>query len=236
MATRPRPGVLALVQLLLGGLFASVAPAEGVALWLRVRGHEAAGLLSPPAIAFDGPALVSAIALGLASLLALVRGQERHPAPRLLAMLAILVVFTKLFVLPTTELPFDAPPANRIAQGAAVKLASTVSSALVGAEGPLPVELAAYQPALDELGPAPFVQRGERVGAYSLRLREGCTAPEPPPADARPGTLLLCFQEGRRAGWLTVQAVEGFAGPPGPARDEGGALFHVRVAAPDGSG
>ncbi len=215
-----------------------VAPAEGVALWWRVRSLEAVVLLVPPPIWFDGPALAVALALALVSLVALLRGRSRHPAPRLLAMLAMLVVFAKLFLLPDVALPFHAPPGETFARDGTEQLAEALDAALAAAPAPLSTEIAAYGPALELLGALPFLHKGAPVGGFRLELRQGCTGPAAPAEGAAPGTILLCATVDGRGGWLTVQGVDERLGRPSPLRDEGGSLWSLalRGGGPAGKG
>lgn len=226
---RARPAGLAWGQLVVGGLFALVSPGEGVALWWRTRGLEAVTLLAPPPIWFDGPVFALGVALALTSVVVLLRGRALHPAPRLLAMLAVLVVFAKLLFVPDPHLPYGAPAADAYARQATERLATGLQAALAAEPHELPLEAEGYAGSLEALGGMPVIFRGVPVGGFRADVRQGCEGPQAPAEEAAPGTIVLCLGADRRSGWLSVQGLDERAGRPAALRDEGGSLWSVAL-------
>lgn len=69
---------------------------------------------------------------------------------------------------------------------------------------------------LEDLGPVPFFEKGERVPRWSVDVRTGCSGPAAEAEGKGPGTLVYCVAGDRKRAWVTLVGVapgESFGAP-----------------------
>lgn len=71
----------------------------------------------------------------------------------------------------------------------------------------VPSDAEALRPLVEQLGPAPYLVRGQPVGAFALEVRQGCTGPVVEAPEARPGTLFYCVAGDRHTAWVTAMGL-----------------------------
>lgn len=166
---------------------------------LRARDAEVAGFLQPPS-AFV-PALVllvTAAAAGTAAWGLLRRRGDDFKGYRVLPIVLVAALLVDLVrsesaqYLGSAELTLSALQDFR---SMAAELAT---------EKDVPADPAVLGRLVEKLGPAPYLVRGQPVGAFTLQVREGCTGPVQEASGARPGTLLYCVAPERREAWISV--------------------------------
>ncbi len=229
MAEPRPPSAATALGVAAGALLALWTPVEGLVVWLRTRGAEAAALVHPPVVAFDLPAAVAGVGLLGWAAVALVRRVPGSPAYRLVPMAGVVVVFAKLFVLPDVTPPPWVPDPAAIVVEAAQRIAGAGLDAAEAGDGTLPEDPAALAHALEGLGRPLYVFRGEPVTAYRIDVRHGCDGPAGDRGDAPPGTITYCLAEDRRRGWVGAVALPGLAGTPDLVRDEAGRAWGVEM-------
>jgi hypothetical protein len=74
----------------------------------------------------------------------------------------------------------------------------------------VPTDPAVLKELEQRMGQAPYLVRGQPVGAYTLQVRQDCQGPVQDVSGARPGTVFYCVAPGRSQGWLSAVGL-----PPG---------------------
>jgi hypothetical protein len=166
---------------------------------LRSRSAEVSAFLAPPPLVWPLVVLgllVGAVGVGLWGV---THGRaEGFKGYRLLPILLVGALFVDL-VLAEGQAPL------RTEEVAALSLEQFQERAqgLVRA-GKVPVDPEVLRPAVEELGPPPYLVHGERAGAFSLQVRQNCDGPVAEAPGMTVGTLLYCVAPDKARAWVSL--------------------------------
>ena len=184
-------GCLALLLWLYGGDLMDAA---------RARTATVSALGQVPDVVFAGAAVFAALAAAAVGGSGFLR---QRPAGwkgyRLVPIVTVVVLFVDLFVLSSARLPITATDRAALAVQVFAQRASERSTSEAVASRPAELEALAA-----ELGPAPYLVRGEPVQRFSVSVREGCDGPATDPAGASAATFLYCVAKDRKRAWVTL--------------------------------
>jgi hypothetical protein len=166
---------------------------------LRVRDAEVAGFLHPPSILMPALVLlVTAAAVGAGAWGLLRRQGEDFKGYRVLPIVLVAALLVDLVRSESAQYLDSA----ELTVAALHELRSMAAE--LATEKEVPADPAVLGRLVEKLGPAPYLVRGQPVGAFTLQVREGCTGPVRELSGARPGTLLYCVAPERREAWVSV--------------------------------
>lgn len=168
----------------------------------RARSAEVSAFLEPPPVVWPAMVLTAGVGVLGVVLWGLVRGRGQdfkgYRLPPILLLCA---------------LAFDLVRAERQSLLRPEDLSVAVLHHLeAGAEAlsdgrTVPTEPARLQPLLAELGPPPYLVRGQRVAAWSLQVRQECQGPVREAPGLAVGTLIYCVAPNRQTAWVSLVAL-----------------------------
>ena len=166
---------------------------------LRARDAEVAAYVKLPSV--TGPALVVALTACVTGLVAwalLRRKDDSFKGYRLLPIVLVVTLMVDLVVTENTAFLGSAD----LSSGAMADLRDAATE--LATPEAVPSDAAVLGRLVEQLGPAPYLVRGQPVGAFALDVREGCTAPASDLRGARPGTLVYCVSADRKEAWISA--------------------------------
>jgi hypothetical protein len=144
---------------------------------------------------------------------------------RVMPIITVVVLFVDLLVLSGDKSPFPSSARAMAALDGLGRRANTLSTPTA-----IP-DAKALESQLMELGPAPWVAKGEPVGPWKVKGFERCTGPQLDPAGQGPGTFLYCVDPAAQHGWLTMVGLpyeQHFGAPQIVARGTSPLVFEVQ--------
>jgi hypothetical protein len=197
----------------------------------RATSNEVAALSSMPLLPFAFAAIAGAVAgLGLTGFGAATKRDKTWRGYRVMPIVAVVVLFLDLFVLSATKSPFSSNARTLAAADLFEQRALQLSTVTA-----VPSDERALQPAVQSLGPVPWLVKGENLAEWQLKMVYGCTGPQLDVAGLRAGTIVYCVDTGRKEAWLTYVGLP-FEQRFGPAQlvTQGGTplVGRVRTAPP----
>ncbi len=117
---------------------------------------------------------------------------------RLMPIITIVVLFVDLLVLSGDKNPFPSSTRAMAALDGLGRRANTLATPTA-----LP-DVKALEGQLSELGPAPWLARGEPLGPWRVKGFDRCTGPRLDATGQSAGTFLYCVDLSAQHGWLTL--------------------------------
>lgn len=166
---------------------------------LRAQSAEVAAFLEPPSLWRPvGVLLLTAAALGVGVWGLLRRRGDDFKGYRLLPLVLAGALFVDL-VLSERRVPVGS---SDLASMALKYFHGQVQQQAT--EDGVPADPSLLRPLLDQLGPPPYLVRGQPVREYTLQVRENCEGPVRFAPGLQPGTFLYCVAPGRQGAWITL--------------------------------
>jgi hypothetical protein len=167
---------------------------------LRAQSSELAALSALPSVPFAAVALTATlVGLGLTVLGVTSKRDRSWRGYRVMPIVAVVALFVDLFVLSGGHSPF--PSTTRAI--AAVELFEQHATER-GSPTAVATEARALEPIFQNLGPVPWLVKGESVSDWKVKIFDGCAGPRLDAAGETAGTFLYCVDATRSQAWVTL--------------------------------
>ncbi|MBK7862750.1 MAG: hypothetical protein IPJ65_29900 [Archangiaceae bacterium] len=166
----------------------------------RARGSEVAAMSQLPSVPFAALLVgLSLVGGGLTGFGVLRRRDRTWRGYRVMPIVLVVGLFVDLFLVSANKTPFSS--ASRVA--AAIEVFEQKANALA-TPGAVISDSESLGALLAELGEVPYLAHGEPLGAWQLKILDGCTGPRLERGEAGAGTLLYCVSADRSQAWVTA--------------------------------
>ncbi len=163
----------------------------------RAKSAEVSAITTLPSVPFALALLGLALAAGAATVSGVARKLDATwKGYRVMPIVAVVGLFVDLLVIPRghASSPLIVAAVEQFEAGAAA----------LGTPAGVTVDRSALEALLPELGPPPFLEKGEAVKAWKLEMRSDCAGPRVEVKGAGAGTLFYCAAGDRSQAWITV--------------------------------